>query len=273
MTTVSRFFAATLLALVAAAWGSSTASAGMFVLSIGIEPDETASGKRDWYAKDAEYVRDAFKAAEPIHGVVETRVVNGAGATRAAVTAGLQWLTEKTGPDDVAVVFFSSHGDLDENGGYYVPLAKTPDPADLERVRGAELMKAFAAVRGKLFVFLDTCSAAACLNVDAPADLRAGFLLACETDEGSSGQYKRQDRPHGFFVIALCEGLAGRSDVNADGVVTFGELCGYVPDRAGEFYLDQNAVSRKHPAVDDVALTQVDPARKDESLLDPVDYS
>jgi hypothetical protein len=67
-------------------------------------------------------------------------------------------------------------------------------------------------------------------------------VAACTADEGSSGQWKRPDQPHGWFVLALCEALNGLADANGDEVVTLAEVNAYLPDRARQFHREQNAV-------------------------------
>lgn len=249
--------------------GNATAaepSAALHVLTIGIEPDETRLKVRDWYARDAEYVRDALLAAKPLYREVRTQVVNGEKATRANVIAALDALVESVTADDVAVVFFSSHGSLDDQGRYYIPLAETrTDPATAgaadttDRLLGRELMERIGRVRGRTLLLLDTCCAGGCLQVDLPKEARVAWLLACDEEESSSGQYDRQDRPHGYFVIALCEALAGRADADRNGVVTFAEVTGYVPDRAAGFFPSQNALRSKPSALDALPLAKSDP--------------
>src|SRR5437660_7765288 len=99
--------------------------ADLFILSIGVEPELTANGERDWYAQDAEYVRRALVRAEPLYDTVHSRVLNGARATRTRVLEALNWLADNAGPTDVVVFFISGHGDVDLDKGYRIDLARS----------------------------------------------------------------------------------------------------------------------------------------------------
>src|SRR4051794_18774886 len=97
--------------------------ADLFILSIGVEPTLTANGERDWYAQDAEYVRQALVRAEPLYDTVHSRVLNGDRATRARVLQALDWLARSVNRTDVVVFFLSGHGDVDPDQGYQIHLA------------------------------------------------------------------------------------------------------------------------------------------------------
>jgi hypothetical protein len=86
-------------------------SGDLYILSVGVEPRLTAKGKRDPYAGDAWFVRQALAQAEPLYATTHTRVLAGARATRKEVLEALAWLGKSVGERDVAVLFFSTHGD------------------------------------------------------------------------------------------------------------------------------------------------------------------
>lgn len=215
----------------------------LFILSIGVEPTLTAKGVRDWYAQDAEYVRRALVRAEPLYDTVHSRVLNGAKATRTQVLRGLNWLADSAHPSDVVILFVSGHGSVEADKGYRIDLARAgTDPQGTGFLWGSELAEALRRVRGKAIVWIDTCHAGALVS-NAPAALpQAAYLAACGPHESSSGQWERPDRPHGYFVIAACEALAGLADEDHDGVVTLGDVLIYLPARAKAFYPRQNAV-------------------------------
>src|SRR5947209_4348802 len=105
----------------------------LYVLSVGVEPKLTAQGKRDPYAGDAWFVRQALAQAEPLYATTHSRVLAGPRATRAAVLDALAWLGTSVGERDAAVVFFSTHGSIAPRGmapkeGYYIDLAGAGGP-------------------------------------------------------------------------------------------------------------------------------------------------
>ncbi len=231
----------------------------LFVLSIGIEPDLTAQGKRDWYARDAEYIRKALVSAEHLYQTVHSRVLNGKKATRSNVLKGLDWLAKEMESNDVGVVFFSAHGDVDSKG-YHIFLAHSQNATADDKLWGKELNQALVKMRGKVIVLIDTCRAGAVVTPTTAKQHRAAFVVACRSSEVSSGQWERPDRPHGYFVIAACEALKGRADKNADGIVTFREFSAYLPARATAFYSDQHAVTLPRDEFKSIPLARVDPA-------------
>ena len=191
----------------------------IYVLSVGVDaqrpPDAVAW---DAYAQDATLVQAAVVGASTLYPQVHCRVLTGAHATRAKVFAGLRWLAEHVQRDDVALLFFSAHGEWDARAGYLMHLApdRPPTPAVLG---GHELLAALAPLRGTTLVLLDTCHAAGLLT-PALHPLPASFLLACHATEASYGQTPRRNRPHGYIVQAFSEALAGRAARTAQGLVT-----------------------------------------------------
>jgi len=97
-------------------------------------------------------------------------------------------------------------------------LALTTEPND--RLWGSELNVTLRKIRGRTVLLLDTCSAGGVIQGDEAKGFPAAVVAACGAKEESDGQWKRKDRPHGWFVIALCEALNGMADANRDGVVT-----------------------------------------------------
>jgi hypothetical protein len=239
----------------------------LYVLSIGVEPNLTAAGKRDPYAGDAWFVREALARAEPVYATTHSRVLAGPRAARADVLDALSWLATSLRERDVAIVFFSAHGSIAPPGavpgheGFYIDLAGAAPGKDCV-LWGSELNGALEHVRGRSVLLVDTCSAEAVIPADGHSsgdDDRVAVLASCKSDESSSGQWARADRPHGWFVIALCEALAGSADVNGNGIVTLRELTSYVPDRARQLYGKQDAVVHAPDSLYDLPLSRTDP--------------
>lgn len=238
-------------------------SGNLYVLSVGVEPSLTAKGKRDPYAGDAWFVRHALAHAEPLYATTHSWVLAGPRATRTAVLDALDWLATSVGERDVAVVFFSTHGDVAPPGlaprvGYYLDLAGAGGLGKDCVLWGSELNAKLDRVQGRTVLFMDTCSAAAAIPADGSNARRLAVVASCGAGEKSSGQWGRADRPHGWFVLALCEALNGSADANGDGVVTLGEVTAYVPARARRLYAKQNAVVSFNQQLLDLPLTRTD---------------
>jgi caspase domain-containing protein len=235
----------------------------LFVLSVGVEPSLTASGKADPYAGDAWFVRRALAQAEPLYATTHSRVLAGPRATRGAVLDALAWLGTSVGDRDVAILFFSAHGSIAPHGtaskeGYYLELAGAGGPEPDCVLFGSELNAALSRVHGRVVLLIDTCSAGAMMPADGRSARRLAVVASCGADECSSGQWERTDRPHGWFVIALCEAFNSSADTNGDGVVTLVEMTAYLPARAKRLYEKQNAVIFLPEGMFDIPLVRID---------------
>ncbi|MEM7307928.1 MAG: serine hydrolase [Planctomycetota bacterium] len=229
----------------------------LYVLSVGVEPELTARASWDPYSRDARYVAELFTAESTPYASPIVRVISGADATRANVLDGLRWLAESARPQDVALAFFSTHGDVDRSGRYAVSLAVDEEGSESgahPELWGRELTDELARVRGLPILLLDTCQSGGVLTTRPE---RLAVIGASAANEDSDGQWQRPDRPHGWFVMALHEALTGRADADADRAVTLGELAEYLPGRARELNPKQNAVATLPAAMRELALTRV----------------
>lgn len=261
---LARLTAVVMVAVVV--WVDSTRANDLYILTVGVEPDLTAKGQRDPYAGDAWFVRRALAQAEPLHTTTHSRVLAGKQANRAQVLEALAWLGKSVGERDLAVVFFSAHGSMDASKGYRISLLGSGGTEKSGALWGSELNAALGKVRGRTVLLLDTCSAGGVIQADGSKGHKAAVVAACKATESSDGQWEKTDRPHGWFVIALCEALGGLADANRDGVVTLAEVHAYLPDRAKRFYRRQNAVVLPREELLQLPLARLDPGHPSTEL-------
>jgi hypothetical protein len=253
----------------------------LYILAVGVEPRLTAKGERDPYAGDAWFVRQALAGTEPFHATTHSRVLAGRHATRAAVLQSLTWLGTSVTERDLAVIFFSTHGDIAPRGsgapkdGYYIDLAGAGISADVDScvLWGSELNATLAAIRGRAVLLLDTCHAGGVLQAGGVTSHRVAVIAACAAGEISDGQRATADQPHGWFVIALCEALGGLADANQDGVVTLAEVASYVPARSHQLFPKQNAIVYPREALLDPPLARINPSRPASVMWPPAPHS
>jgi hypothetical protein len=253
----------TLAALVLACLGVFAEDAGdrrqggrLNILAVGVEPALSRQKKPDPYGRDAEFVRKALVSAESLYESVHSRLLTGPRATRAAVQDGLAWLAREADASAVSVLFFSVHGGHDEKG-YSISLALDEGAAS-DVLLGTELSGALAKIHGRVIVLVDACESGALAAPELASVHSATVIAACRAEQSSWGQEERSDRPHGFFVIALCEALSGLADTDQDGVVTLSELESYIGTRSGALTRQQTPVIRARPDCESVALSRVD---------------
>lgn len=250
-------------ALTAAPLFAETADRTLYILSVGVEPQRSFHGLNDPYAHDANHMATALLAARPLFGDVKTTVINGKSATPDNVKRALQDLAKAAkGPKDVAFVHFSTHGGWDSRGGFSFSLVGTE--AGVRNVwqefGDDEVLRTLSRVQCPVFLTLDTCSAGGLIPRGNIATPRISYLVACGRDESSVGEGMGVRKPHGVFVTAFCEALRGSADANRDGIVTWGEVIKYVPDRANSFAPAQHAEIRTAAGAEGIALAKLDSA-------------
>lgn len=252
------------LAVALIAWGlpaSLCRAADLYVLSIGVEPTWTFKGEHDLYAGDAVFVGEAFSKSEGLYAHTHRRVVSGKQATREGVLDGLAWLGKSFGESDLAIIFFSTHGIGESEKGHEVTLYDAG--GKYSALMSTEIWAALDAAKGRTVVLMDSCTSGGMIPPASQLEKRkkrTAFFAGCTATEETGGQFQRADRPHGWFVIALCEALAGKADTDGDGVVTLGEVEKYLPGRARQFYPAQNAFLVGSKEMRKLPLVRVDPA-------------
>jgi len=185
-------------------------------------------------AKDA---NDFLQAVEQQTGkaftAVDKRILINEEATLENVRAGLAWLDQQSGPDDITMLYLAGHGFNEDVGTYYY----LPHDADLDKLAttalpNTELMAALKNAPGYSILFIDTCYAAAvagprgglATDVDALVNriekLPKGIIVyAATTAEKPSGESDLWR--NGAFTHVLIEGFDGEwRDHNRNYVTT-----------------------------------------------------
>ena len=220
----------------------------LYVLAVGISayPGDL---RLHYAAQDAQAIERAFRAkSTPLFRTVEVKLLTDDRATRKEILAGLTWLRRQMTQRDVAVVFFSGHGQRDSEGSLYL----LPVDGDLEDllstgVADDQLKKALAGMPGRIVALLDACHAGAAggdkrkgppngLTDDLVRDLVTDDfgVIVMASSTGREFSLENNARRQSNFTLALVEGLSGAADFNKDGSVYLNELDTYVSDRVKE---------------------------------------
>lgn len=199
--------------------------------------------------------RDAASFAEwlqsPAGGKVppdNIRVLTNAEATFARMGGAYTWLLENTKPGDVAILYFSGHGDMENqtisNNGY---LLAYDMPANNYMIGGFPLHILQGIIRtlstknqAQVIVITDACRAGALAGEEfagtqatakALVDQYASEVkvLSCQPTE-SSNEGPQWGGGHGVFTWYLLDGLTGLADHNEDLKVSLLELQRYLED-------------------------------------------
>lgn len=189
-------------------------------------------------ADDARFLAEAMRAAH-LQAAGDQEVLADAAATRAAFLAGIERLARRARPDDVVLVFFSGHGNvqpapaddrkeldgLDETAILYDGALTDTEVAEaLSRIHAATVILA-----------MDSCHAGGFADDWVTAPGRVG-LFSSDADVLSDTAEPR--RAGGYLSYYLRRAVLGEADARPrDGVMQAGELtdflyAGFVTDHA-----------------------------------------
>lgn len=214
----------------------------LYVLSVGVNCNRVQPGKpADDHAPFARELATLFRQhGTALFGKVHTRVLAGRAATRKSILAGLDWLRQNVTPEDVTVVFLSSHGGYG-NGNYLMAPAKT-GAKDWKQdvVWGQEIREALLEIPGRKVLFLNTCDAAGILQAPVMASgLPNTEIVCCVRAHEVFGPAFAMDN-------ALVRGLKGAA-ADHNGVVTLGSLEHYLQTQVKRVTKDREHVTIAHP--------------------------
>jgi len=228
----------------------------LYVLAIGVSEYPQEAMKLKYAAKDAQVLAKTFQAtSHSLYRNIEVKVLTDKDATRTNVLKGLTWLRKQMTQRDVAIVFFAGHGSQDVDGKLYL-LPVDVDREDLlsSAVAGEQIKSVIGGIPGKVIMLLDACHsgavdgekrrAAGSLTDDLVRDLVTddyGVIVMCSS-MGREFSLESATVEHGFFTLALIEGLSGKADYNKTGVVYLNGLDLYVTTRVKEL-----SKGKQHP--------------------------
>jgi hypothetical protein len=238
----------------------------MYVLAVGIS-EYPGPLKLQYAASDAELIAKTFKEkCGKQFGKVETKVILNKQATRKEIVGGLNWLQQTMKPRDLAVVFFSGHGDQQPTGQYLLPVDVNPLAVAGTCISSEALRSALGELPGQVLFIMDACHSGAVAENKRRAFLddmvrglvseEYGVIVLCSSS-GRELSLEGSSVKQGYFTAAIVEGLSGKADLNQDGVIYLNELEGYAARRTRELSRGtQNPVFAKPPNVPWFALVK-----------------
>ena len=215
----------------------------LYVLAIGISayPGDL---KLQCAARDAQVLAKTIQArARDLYREVKVDVLTDKDATRLNILTKLSDLTKRMTQRDVAIVSFAGHGERDARGRFFL-LPVDANPANLlaSCVDGEQVKSVLADMPGRVVMLLDACHSGAvgregkrtraALTDDLVRDLASddyGVVVMCSS-MGREYSLESAKEGHGYFTLALVEGLRGKA-ANSDGVVYLHQLDAWVTDR------------------------------------------
>lgn len=234
----------------------------LFVLAAGVSA-YPGRARLHYAASDAEDIARVFQQETgTAFQKAEVKLLTDYQATHANILRGLDWLGKQMTPRDVAVIFLSGHGTRDPRGEFYfVPIDANPGDIAGSCISGAELKKRLEAMPGRLIAMFDACHSGATaeglvggtgMADDLVRDLVTedyGVIVMCSS-LGREFSIESSEVKHGFFTLAVVEGLSGQADFNSDRIVHFSELDAYAGPRVRQLsHGIQNPITAKPPTI------------------------
>jgi hypothetical protein len=181
------------------------------------------------------------------------------GASIENIRQGMDWLSTETGPEDTAILYFSSHGGRVESGNFLLPYDCCPNRLNETAISGNELTRLIRKIRaGRLLILFDFCfsggtgdpkaleseipgykSGYAEAHYDSLAEGRGRVIIASSrTDEVSM---ILPGMNNSLFTYYLLEALQGSAYSRGDGLIRVFDIFDYVSDQVRSHY-DQHPI-------------------------------
>lgn len=220
----------------------------LYVLAVGVSKYQDADVNLAYAHADAAAIADTFQAMEgQLFGKVLIRKLLNEDATLVNIKTAIGWLEREATQKDVVLIFFSSHGALDNKGNLYIlPTDFNGYNLFATALNIKDLTEGMSAAPCKKLILLDAChsgqSGADLMSFASAkaADIDRVVNEIAETEPGitvmtsSSGReysYETDEWQHGAFTKAMLEGLRGYADYNLDHVISLAELNLFVTER------------------------------------------
>lgn len=243
-----------------------------YVLTVGVNAYENQAWNLQFAANDARLAQqtlsDGLKQSGEFAEVINVSLISDAQpapgakpATKASFKAALAEIARQARPEDLVLIYHSSHGYADQSGNYYFFTADTGP--GIEKAITPELLRhsissdeLSAWLRdvdaGEIALVIDACQSAGTVKGEAGGEFKPGpmgsrglgqlaydkgmrILAASQADDFA---FETAALEHGLLTYALIkDGIEGRkADVNRDRQITLSEALAYSLARVPKLY-------------------------------------
>ena len=214
--------------------------------------------------RDAQSIDSLFRAQDLLYNKVFTRVLTNEKADRKSIISSLTWLENSPARGDVAILFVSSHGFMENGKSYIMPYDGESDQLRATAIDFSDIDQTLVALGDpnqrncRVLTLMDACHSgqfgigAKGTKGASELDLKSALqvlgrdecgVMGLFSSESKEVSFERDSWKHGAFTLALLEALRkGKADVDKNWIVTLDELNLYVTQRVKE--LTQN---KQHP--------------------------
>ena len=233
--------------------GTPTASGTTRALVIGVShyQDSTIPSLKYAHIDAEEFVAFLKSKSGGTLNAKQIEIITNEQATAANIYAKLDWLLEVTGENDLAIIYFSGHGDVEtatsRNRGFLLAYDTPPTNYRIGALRVNDLNDILADLvevnRARVVLVTDACRSGKLAGGTDGANATASSLaeqyenqikiMSCQPDEFSL-EGEQWGGGRGVFSYHLIDGLTGMADVNNNAEVNLYELEKYLKDKIPE---------------------------------------
>lgn len=228
----------------------------VYVLAVGISQYARKELNLRFAHKDAADFAAVWETQKDrLYSGVDTRSLVDLQASASQIRDGLQRLAQEAKPEDLTILFMSSHGMRDASGDYYLGTHEIdPDRLLATGIPSAEFVRQVAKLPCKVLIFVDTCHSGGLGAKLADDPLRelvsdevGAILFASSTPREVSLEYPKLK--NGAFSKAILDTLQdASSDLDRDGKLTITELDYWIDHRVQEFTRGQQHPTTHKPS-------------------------
>lgn len=211
---------------------------------------------------DATDFASLFRNQNSLYADINIKTLTGKNAIRDSIVYHLTTMQDRFGirKQDLLVLFFSSHGELDDGDAYILPYKYNPASVVFSAIQVRDVLKMAKKYKCKTLLFLDACQVGGGKNmgdevVDQPKEeglevvpivgsaidqiVNAENEISIFTSSGAEPSWEDDQWGNGSFTEALVEGLQGAADgadgkYKKDNLIYLDELYGYIHKRCPE---------------------------------------
>ncbi len=215
----------------------------LHILAVGIGQYADPTLRLQFAAKDvSDFVQTMTRQKGLLYETVETKLLTDQKATAKNIRDGLTWLRNKTGDQDIAVLYLAGHGINNKTGSFFfMPIDADFNNPDAGCIGYADIKKAVAAVAGKVIIFMDACHSGKALGDPTEANNAVkslsettGKTIVFASSTGRQYSLENPEWNNGAFTKAVVEGLNGKADLLGNNTVTVKTLDYYIAGRVKE---------------------------------------
>lgn len=224
----------------------------LYILTVGVSEYSDNKYNLTFAHSDADSIAEMFGTMKgKLFNKVEMRKLLNDDATLVNIKTAISWLESEATQKDMVVMFFSSHGALDNKGNLYLlPYDFSPVSLFATALNIKDITNGINGTPCKKLIFMDAChsgqSGTDLLEFAAIKDVSVDDIVKeisnaepgiciMTSSSGKEYSYEKKSWGHGAFTKAILEGcMQGKADYNQNSAIDLNELDLYVSERVKE---------------------------------------